>query len=105
MNGRHISDDRLIDICVNRSAEPDETAHVNVCVKCAGRRAEIIAILSELEDAATSAADSAFPLPRLERQHARILHRVHDDDRPGEILTFPTARPVTRLLMPEGSTD
>ena len=99
MNDRHLSDDRLIDICVARSAEPDEEGHLIACARCAARRTEVVGVLRELDDAATYEADGAFPEPRLERQHARILQRVDQEGRPAELLTFPAPAKRTRMLV------
>ena len=104
MNDRHISDDRLIDICLTApvqrdgQAAPGERAHLALCARCETRRVEIVGILAELDEAATSEAGAVFPDSRLERQHARILQRVDDDGRPGRVVAFP-AHQSTAFLM------
>lgn len=100
MNKRHISDDRLIDLCMTAPAAPGEYAHLAVCLRCEGRRVEIVGILSELDEAATEDAGTAFPEEKLERQHARILQRVEPDRRPGRLVAFPAYQPSTRFLSP-----
>jgi len=100
MIDRHVSDDRLIDICVASAPVPAEQAHLSACARCEARRVEIVGILAELDAAATQEAGIAFPDARLERQHARILHRVEHDGRPGQLVAFPASRAGSRLLMP-----
>ncbi len=105
MNDRHVSDDRLIEICVGAPAAPveqtpDETVHLRLCVRCDARRLEIVAILAELDCAATQEAGDAFPDVKLERQHQRILQRVEEDGRPGQVVAFPTPRPAATFLTP-----
>lgn len=100
MNERHISDDRLIDLCMTAPAGPGEQAHLAVCLRCDARRLDIVGILSELDQAATEDAVSAFPDEKLERQHARILQRVEHDGRPGRLVAFPAHQPSTTFLSP-----
>ena len=100
MNDRHISDDRLIDLCMTAPAVPGEHAHLAVCLRCEGRRVEIVGILSELDAAATEDAGTAFPDEKLERQHARILQRVDHDGRPGRLVAFPSSQPSPTFLRP-----
>jgi hypothetical protein len=94
MNERHLSDDRLIEICASAPAEPDERAHIAACATCDGRRRSIVEILEELDAAATIEADTAFPPDRLQRQQARIAHRIELDGRPGRVITFPATQPA-----------
>jgi hypothetical protein len=98
MNDRHISDDRLIEICSLAPAVGSEKTHLVVCARCEARRLEIVGILSELDDAASSEASVAFPDERLERQHSRILQRVEHDGRPGRVVAFPA--PQTPAFTP-----
>jgi hypothetical protein len=99
MNERHLSDDRLIEVCVSGSVRALERAHLVACSACEMRRASIVKILEEMDDAATSAADAAFPPDRLDRQRARIMQRVDHEGRPGRLITFPAVRAHTTLLM------
>ena len=100
MIDRHVSDDRLIDICAGTSqAVAAERAHLSVCARCQARRHEVVEILRELDAAATEEAAIAFPDARLERQHARILQRVEHDGRPGQLVAFPASHSRTRLQM------
>ena len=100
MNERHIPDDRLIDLCTAAPAAAGEQAHLAVCLRCESRRVEIVGILAELDDAATSEANTVFPDDKLERQHARILQRVEQDGRPGRLVAFPAHQPSTTFLSP-----
>jgi hypothetical protein len=100
MNDRHISDDRLIEICVTAPRTSGEQAHLLICARCESRRVEIVGILSELDEAATAEAGAAFPAEKLERQHARILQRVEHDGRPAQIVAFPAYQPATSFMMP-----
>ena len=97
MNERHLSDDRLIEICVSGLASSSERAHLSACGKCDTRHGSVVQILTELDDAATLEADVAFPPERLERQQARILQRIDQDGRPGRLIAFPSASPTTVL--------
>lgn len=98
MNDRHLSDDRLIEICLNASTLVEQ-AHLAICARCEARRIEIVAILAELDDAATQDAGVAFPEARLEKQHASILHRVDHDGRPGRLVAFP-AQASSMIMTP-----
>jgi hypothetical protein len=100
MNDRHISDDRLIEICLTPSPTPVEQAHLADCGRCDARRVEVVGILAELDDAATQEAGTVFPDAKLERQHAKILQRVDHDGRPGRVVTFPAQSPPPAFLAP-----
>ena len=100
MNDQHISDDRLIEICMASPTPAVEQAHLAVCPRCAARCVEIVGILSELDQAATTEAGEIFPDERLERQHARILQRVDHDGRPGRLVAFPAHQATATILMP-----
>ena len=81
---RHLSDDQLIELCLGGAAHP-----VADCPSCEARRADVVALLDEVSDAAIREADAAFPADRLARQQARILQRLEQDGRPGRLITFP----------------
>ena len=100
MNDRHISDDRLIEICLTPSPTSVEQAHLADCGRCEARRVEVVGILAELDDAATREAVTVFPDAKLERQHAKILQRVEHDGRPGRVVTFPVQSPAAAFLAP-----
>jgi hypothetical protein len=106
MNDRHISDDRLIEICLTSSTLPlgepmpsSERAHLVVCQRCEARRAEIVDILAALDAAATEEAATVFPNERLARQQAQILQRVDHHAGPGRVVAFPM-QPAATFLMP-----
>ena len=93
MNERHVSDDRLIEICVSGPALPLEQAHLAACTTCERRRSSVVEILAELDAAATVETDLAFPPERLQRQQARIAQRIEQDGRPGRLIAFPITPP------------
>lgn len=93
MNQPHLSDDRIIEICVTGPALPDEQTHLAACLACEGRRASVVDILTELDAAATVETDIAFPPDRLQRQQARIAQRIEQDGRPGRLIAFPAGQP------------
>lgn len=100
MNDRHISDDRLIEICLTPFPTSAEQAHLITCARCETRRVEVVGILAELDEAATQEAGDVFPEVKLERQHVRILQRVEHDGRPGRVVTFPAQPPAAAFLAP-----
>lgn len=95
MNERHLSDDRLIELCVAGPVLAAESAHLVACPTCELRRVSIVQILQDLDDAATIEADAAFPPERLGRQQARIVQRIDQDGRPGRVIAFPASQPPT----------
>jgi hypothetical protein len=97
MNEGHLSDDRLIEICVSGPGITAEDAHLVECVTCERRRVSIVQILGELDVAATLEIDVAFPPDRLQRQQARILQRIEQDGRPGRLIAFPASQPTMTL--------
>src|SRR4029453_19184407 len=99
MNDRHLSDDRLIEVCLNNSTT-FEQAHLTICARCEARRIEIVAILAKLKAAPTKDAGAAFPAARLEKPHASILHRVEHDGRPGRLVAFPAPQPSAMVMTP-----
>jgi hypothetical protein len=91
MNEKHLSDDRLIEMCLAGSPAPAEP-HLAACSDCGQRRAELTEMLGALSDSATIVADDAFPEDRLARQKARILHRIDLEGRLGRVLAFPAVQ-------------
>lgn len=98
MNQTHLSDDRLIEICLARPALPDD--HLAGCPACESRRTALTRMLDDISEAAAAEADLAFPEDRLSRQRVRILHRIDLEGRPGRVIAFPAASaadaPATR---------
>jgi hypothetical protein len=66
-----------------------EQQHLTSCARCDARRARLQRLLDEVSDTATAAADAAFPVERLSRQHARILARLQHEGRPARVIAFP----------------
>jgi hypothetical protein len=93
----HVSDDRLIAICVADPPLAAERAHLAACGECRRRRQSVAGVLDDVERAASLEADSAFPAERLARLHARILQQLDRDGRPAQVIAFPAA---SRWAMP-----
>lgn len=85
----HLSDDRLMEVCIDRVPDPRERRHLESCPDCETRRADIALMLADVTDAAAVETDAAFSAERLARQQARILHRLEHDGRPGRVIAFP----------------
>lgn len=86
---RHLSDDRLIEVCLESAPARSELQHLDSCVECQGRRADIALMLTDISQAAAAEADAVFPAERLVRQHARIVQRLEHEGRPGRVIAFP----------------
>ena len=89
MNQRHLTDDRLIEICLAGSAAPQPDPHLVTCGECERRRAALTEMLAQVSEATAIEADAAFPAERLARQQARILQRVDQEGRPGRVIAVP----------------
>ena len=89
MNRRHLTDDRLIDICLSGPVSPADQHHLAGCPDCEIRRTEFASLLTEVDAAATLEADAAFSDDRLARQQSRILARIDQNGRPGRVIAFP----------------
>lgn len=87
----HVSDDRLIEIFVERSPADHEMSHLSVCDSCRARRARLEAMLRDIETAADAEVDEIFTPERLASQQARILQRIDQDGRPARVIAFPAA--------------
>jgi hypothetical protein len=85
----HLSDDRLIEVCLDRVPEPREQRHLDGCPECEQRRSDLAQLLADVSDVAIAEADVAFPAERLVRQQARILHRLEHEGRPARVIAFP----------------
>ncbi|MGH9345978.1 MAG: hypothetical protein ACRD26_01815 [Vicinamibacterales bacterium] len=95
----HFSDDRLVEVCLDRAATPAEETHFARCEACAARRSRLDLLLGEVSDTARALADAAFPPDRLAAQRARILQRLEQEGRPARVIAFPAtpaadARPL-----------
>ena len=108
MTQLHLSDDRLIEVCLLEAASIAEQEHLGACARCDARRARLRSLLDDVSGAAVAEADAAFPPDRLARQQARILSQLQHDGRPGRLIAFPAGhaheptvsrtRPSTRWI-------
>jgi hypothetical protein len=108
MTQPHLSDDRLIEVCLFEPASIAEQQHLGACARCDARRARLQTLLDDASGAAAAEADAAFPPDRLARQQARILSQLQHDGRPGRLIAFPAGhahepmvsrtRPSTRWI-------
>lgn len=95
----HLSDDRLVEVCVDRLTTPAEDAHLAQCDTCTGRRSRLEHAFRDLFDVAIAEADAAFPTERLATQRARVLQRIELHGRPARVLAFPVSElPELRSL-------
>ena len=108
MTQSHLSDDRLIEVCLLDAASVAEQHHFGTCARCDARRARLQSLLDDVSGAAAAEADAVFPPERLARQQARILSQLQHDGRPGRVIAFPAGyaqepmasrtRPSTRWI-------
>jgi hypothetical protein len=99
MHRSHLSDDRLIDVCLDRADYPTERNHLDSCPECAERGAHLSRMLADIAAVTVAEADAAFSVDRLAKQRARILQRLEQEGRAGRVITFPgnlTQRPSLR---------
>ena len=89
MRANHLSDDRLIELCMLDALSCAEQQHLSTCARCDARRVNMQRLLGEVSAAASADADAAFPLERLNRQQARILARLQHEGRPARVIAFP----------------
>ncbi len=89
MHHPHLSDDRLIDVCLDHAPAAIERQHLESCGVCEERRASLARLLADTSNVARAEADTVFTPERLSRQHARILQRVEQEARLGRIISFP----------------
>jgi hypothetical protein len=96
MNRTHLSDDRLIELCVaGGSSEP----HLAKCDRCMSRLAVLATTLDDVNLSMRADADKAFPADRLARQQARILQRIELEGRPARVIAFPAMyTPAARFV-------
>lgn len=90
---RHLSDDRLIELCVGGPPTAAADAHLAACTECQSRHAELAGLLDEVTETTAAEADAVFSAERLSRQQVRILQRIEQDGRPGRLIAFPAGRP------------
>ena len=88
----HLSDDRLIEIALDRSPSAAECAHLGACAVCDARRDDVSRLLVETASVAAAEADAVFTPERLTRQRTHILQRLEQEGRPGRVVTFPAGQ-------------
>jgi hypothetical protein len=91
MSKRHLSDDRLIEVCLDETRFPTERDHLESCPACAERSVHLTRLLTEVATVTTAEADAAFCDDRLAKQRARILQRLEYEGRPGRVIAFPAS--------------
>jgi anti-sigma factor RsiW len=99
MHRSHLSDDRLIDVCLDKARFPAEQDHLDSCPACAERSAHLTQMLTDVAATTVAEADAAFSAERLAKQRARILQRLEHEGRAGRVISFPanlTHRPSLR---------
>lgn len=99
MNPRHLSDDRLIEICLEGAATPATEPHLVACAECELRRETLTRMLEDISESAALEADAVFPADRLARQQARILHRIDLEGRPSRVIAFPAGQPQEPVVL------
>ena len=88
----HVSDDRLVEVCLEGAVTPAEDAHLAACDQCRVRRSRLELMLREMTHAAVADTDAVFTPARLATQQTRILQRIELDGRPGRVIAFPAAQ-------------
>ena len=97
MRRAHLSDDRLIEICLADPLAPIDEPHLHDCERCARRRAELSSTLGDVAARVIEEADDAFTTERLARQHARIMQEVDHLGRPARVIAFPAGHTHERV--------
>src|ERR671916_201246 len=87
----HLSDDRLIEVCLTHAPGTVDEGHLASCAACEARRASLAQLLSDASSVAGAEADAYFTDDRLDRQRARILQRVEQEAKQGRVITFPAS--------------
>jgi len=89
MRPYHLSDDRLVEVCLLDGVSPAEQKHLHVCPECEARRAQLCEMIDDMSASIAAEADAQFPASRLARQQARILAQLQQDGRPARVIAFP----------------
>jgi len=92
MKRAHLSDDRLIEICLADPLAPIDEPHLRNCERCEHRRLVLASTLGDVSERLTTEVDAAFPAERLTRQHARIMQQLDHLGRPARVIAFPVGR-------------
>jgi hypothetical protein len=108
MGQRHLTDDRLVEMCLDASAAETERQHLYACADCQSRCTSLMRMLTDVNEATAAEVDTLFPAERLARQQARILQRIEHEGRPARVIAFPAGhgseafalrtRPATRWI-------
>ena len=93
MNATHLSDERLVELCLADTSARSVEPHLIECSRCEARLSALTAMLVDTTDALTAEADKAFPPERLARQQARILQQIEQEGRPARVIAFPASSP------------
>jgi hypothetical protein len=99
MRHPHLSDDRLIDVCLDHAPAATEQQHLATCSVCEERRASLACLLNETSTVAVAEADAVFTEERLARQRAHILQRVDQQSRQGRLISFPAGHTSSPSLL------
>ena len=99
MRHPHLTEDRLIDVCLDRVPSATEQQHLSGCAICRERRANLARVLNETSQAASAEADALFTEDRLSRQRAHILQRVEQESRHGQLISFPAGTPTSPVRL------
>jgi len=92
MSRAHLSDDRLIEICLAGPFAPPDEPHLQACETCEARRAALASTLTDVTGRMIDEADEHFPADRLARQQARILHLIDRLGRSARVISFPASQ-------------
>jgi len=92
MKRAHLSDDRLIEICLADPLAPIDEPHLRNCERCEHRRLVLASTLGDVSERVMGEVDAAFPAERLARQHARIMQQLDHLGRPARVIAFPVGR-------------
>lgn len=99
MRHPHLSDDRLIDVCLYHAPGVTEQEHLASCEACQERRSSLARLLDDASDVASAEADVLFTKERLARQRAHILQRVAQESRHGQLISFPAGHTASPTLL------
>jgi RNA polymerase sigma-70 factor (ECF subfamily) len=105
MSHSHLSNDRLVDVCLDLAPAAAERQHLESCDLCEGRHAKLARLLADVSEVARAEADAVFSLKRLERQRDRILQRIEQEVPRGRVIDFPSGHgqsPAPLRTRPEG---
>jgi hypothetical protein len=104
MKRAHLSDDRLIEICLADPLAPIDEPHLHRCERCQSRRLALASTLGDVSTRVNDEVDQVFSAGRLARQHARIMQQIDHLGRPARVIAFPVGhtqeamRPATRRV-------